>query len=192
MGRKATGPQGVWMAGLPGEPHQKGVTMKRTSLLAALCMIGLLMLPLTGMAKMVPLSDDQLSEVIGQAGFAEDTTAAFNSHVDNMPVMGGILNYGDVTIQGSVTSRNTTAPNTNMVNQLTSPGIPGLGMMGLGLMGLGSMGLGTHLIDMTINIDRFSIGAIRIGNDTTGPSLGDLVILGFHADIKGTVSVTAH
>ena len=79
-----------------------------------------------------------------------------------------------------------------MVNQLTSPGIPGLGMMGLGMMGLGSMGLGTHLIDMTINIDRFSIGAIRVGNDTTGPSLGDLVIVGFQADIKGTVSVTAH
>ena len=192
MGRKATGPQGVWTAGLPGEPHQKGVTMKRTSLLAALCMIGLLMLPLTGMAEMVPLSDDQLSEVIGQAGFAEDTTTTFNSTIANMPAMGGILNYSDVTIQGSVTSRNSTTTDTNLVNQLTSPGIPGLGMMGLGMMGLGSMGLGTHLIDMTININRFSIGAIRVGNDTTGPSLGDLVIVGFHADIIGTVSVTAH
>jgi hypothetical protein len=166
--------------------------MKRTSLLAALCMIGLLMLPLTGMAEMVPLSDDQLSEVIGQAGFAEDTTTTFNSTIANMPAMGGILNYSDVTIQGSVTSYNSTAPNTSMVNQLTSPGIPGLGMMGLGLMGLGSMGLGTHLIDMTINIDKFTIGAIRVGNDTTGPSLGDFAMYGFKANIIGTVSVTAH
>jgi len=166
--------------------------MKRTSLLAALCMIGVLMLPLTGMAKMVPLSDDQLSEVIGQAGFAEDTTTTFNSNIANMPAMGGILNYSDVTIQGSVTVRNSNDANTNLVNQLTSPGIPGLGMMGLGFMGLGSMGLGTHLIDMTINIDKLIIGAIRVGNDTTGPSLGDLYISGLHADIKGIVSVTAH
>jgi len=166
--------------------------MKRTSLLAALCMIGLLMLPLTGMAKMVPLSDEQLSEVIGQAGFAEDTTATFNSNIANMPVMGGILNYSDVTIQGSVTTRNSADANTNLVNQLTGPGIPGLGMMGLGMMGLGSMGLGTHLIDMTVNIDKLTIGAIRVGNDTTGPSLGDFAMYGFKADIKGTISISTH
>ncbi|HVN70589.1 MAG TPA: hypothetical protein VMU10_01085 [Desulfomonilia bacterium] len=166
--------------------------MKRTCLLAALCMIGLLMLPQTGSAKMVLMSDDQLSEVIGQAGFAEDTTASFNTHMDNMPVMGGIFNYSDVTMQGSVVTRNSTPPNTNMVNQFTNAGIPGFGMMGLGLMGLGSMGLGTHVVDMTINIDKLTIGAIRVGNDTTGPSLGDFALYGLHADIKGTVSVTVH
>ena len=158
--------------------------MKRTSLFAAVCMIGLLMLPQTGLAKMVPLSEDQLSEVIGQAGIAEEVTT-FDSHVDNMSAMNGILNFGDVTMKGSIDNRSTS--NMNLANQLTTVGVPGLG-----LMGLGTLGLGTHLIDMTINIYRLSIGAIRVGNDTTGPSLGSLDIIGMHADIKGTVSITAH
>jgi hypothetical protein len=166
--------------------------MNRTNLLAALCMIAMLILPQTGLAKMVALSDADLSQVIGQAGFAEDTTATFNSYIPNMTGMVGILNYSDVTIQGSVTSRNSTAPNTNLANQMATAAVPGFGMMGLGLMGLGSFGLGTQQIDMTINIDKFTIGAIRVGNDTTGPSLGDFAMLGFKADIKGTVSVTAH
>jgi hypothetical protein len=185
MGRKATDPQGVWTAGLPGEPHQKGVSMKRTSILAAVCMIGLLMLPQTGLAQMVPLSEDQLSEVIGQAGIAEEVTM-FDSHVDNMSTMNGILNLSDVTLKGSIDNRGTTL-STNLTNQLTTTSIPGFG-----LMGLGTMGLGTHLINMTINIDRLSIGAIRVGNDTTGPSLGSLDIYGLRADITGTVSITAH
>jgi len=166
--------------------------MKRTCLLATLCLIGMLMLPQTGSAKMVLMSDDQLSEVIGQAGFAEDITTTFNTHIDNMSVMGGIFNYSDVTMQGSVVTRNSTSPNTNMVNQLTNAGIPGFGMMGLGLMGLGSMGLGTQVVDMTININQLTIGAIRIGNDTTGPSLGSFALYGLHADISGTVTVTVH
>ena len=168
--------------------------MNRTNLLAALCMIAMLILPQAGLAKMVALSDSDLSEVIGQAGFAEDTTTTFNSHIDNMTTPYGLLNLSDVTMQGSIVNRapTTTTTNTAMTN-LAVPGVvPGFAMPGLGLMGLGSMGLGTHLIDMTINIDKYTIGAIRVGNDTTGPSLGDFAMYGFKADIKGTVSITAH
>ena len=168
--------------------------MNRTNLLAALCMIAMLILPQTGLAKMVALSDGDLSEVIGQAGFAEDTTTTFNSQIDNVPTAYGILNLSDVNIQGSIVNRapTSTITNTAMVNLAVPGAVPGFGMMGLGLMGLGSMGLGTHLIDMTINIDKYTIGAIRIGNDTTGPSLGSFAMYGFKADIKGTVSITAH
>ena len=162
--------------------------MNRTSLLAALCMIAMLVLPQTGLAKMVALSDADLSDVIGQAGFAEDTTATFNSHIDNTTTMNGIMNLSDVNIQGSIINRAPTTMNTNMANAA----VPGFGMMGLGMMGLGSMGLGTHQIDMTINIDRFTIGAIRVGNDTAGPSFGSFAMSGFRADIKGTVSITVH
>jgi hypothetical protein len=154
----------------------------------------MLILPQTGLAQMVALSDGELSEVIGQAGFAEDTTTIFNSHIDNMPTQYGILNLSDVTLQGSIVNRvpTTTAANTAMTN-LAVPGIvPGFAMPGLGMMGLGFMGLGTHFIDMTINIDKYTIGAIRVGNDMTGPSLGDFAMYGFRADIKGTVSITAH
>jgi hypothetical protein len=182
----------LWIAGLPGEPHQKGVSMKKPILLAAICMFGLLMLPQTGSAKFVSLSDAELSEVIGQAGFAEDTTSIFNTHSDTMSTMNGVLNFSDVTIQGSITSRDSTTNNTNKVNQLADLGLPGFGMIGLGLMGLRSMGFGTYLVDVTIDIDRLSIGAIRIGSDITGPSLGSFDILGMHADIKGAISVTAH
>ena len=157
--------------------------MKKTSLFAALCMVGLLMLPYSASAQMVPLSDDQLSEVIGQAGIA------FDQHWDTMTGMGGLLNYSDVTMIGSVDIRNQSTVDTNFINQMA---MPGFGMMGLGIMGLGSMGLGTHVIDMTIDIDLFTIGAIRIGNDTTGPELGSFYLSGLHADIKGTVSITAH
>jgi len=168
--------------------------MNRTNLLAALCMIAMLILPQTGLAKMVALSDGDLSEVIGQAGFAEDTTTTFNSQIDNVPTAYGILNLSDVNIQGSIVNRAPTSTITNaaMTNLAVPGAVPGFGMMGLGLMGLGSMGLGTHLIDMTINIDKYTIGAIRIGNDTTGPSLGSFAMYGFKADIKGTVSITAH
>ena len=168
--------------------------MNRTSLLAALCMIAMLILPQTGLAKMVALSDAELSDVIGQAGFAEDTTATFNSHIDNTTTQYGLFNLSDVTMQGSIVNRvpTTTTTNTAMVN-LAVPGVvPGFAMPGLGLMGLGSMGLGTHQIDMIINIDKYTIGAIRVGNDTTGPSLGDFAMYGFKADIKGTVSITVH
>lgn len=154
--------------------------MKKTSLFAALCMVVLLMLPYTASAEMVPLSDDQLSEVIGQAGIA------FDQHWDTMSGMGGLLNYSDVTMIGSIEIRNQSSVDPNFINQMA---MPGFGMFGLGLMGLGSMGIGTHVIDMTINIDQFSIGAIRVGNDTTGPELGSFYLSGLHADIKGTVSV---
>ncbi len=164
--------------------------MKKTSLFAALYMIGLLLLPQAGSAKMVALSDNTLSEVVGQAGIANDAIhAAFDSHFDNVSTMNGILNLSDVTIRGSVDIRDVNAMNITMVNQLTNPGLSSLPCFGM--MGLGSMGLGTHVIDMATNIDQFSIGAIRIGRDTTSPSLGSIDILDMHVDIKGTVSITA-
>ncbi|HNQ85253.1 MAG TPA: hypothetical protein PLP82_01455 [Deltaproteobacteria bacterium] len=157
--------------------------MKNKSFCAALCMVGLLMLPYPASAQLVPLSDDQLGEVIGQAGIAID------QHFDSMSVVGGLLNYSDITIIGSVDSRGTYNVDSNFLKEMA---MPGFGMTGLGLMGLGSLGLGTHVIDMTIDIDQFTIGAIRIGNDTTGPSLGSLSIYGLHADVKGTVSIWTH
>lgn len=171
---------------MPGDLHQKGVPMKTTSLCAAL-VIGLFLLPQAGLAKMVSLSDDRLSEVIGQAGIANEAIhASFDSHFDNIPAFNGILNFGDVTIRGSIDIRNPDSMNISLVNTLTNPALPGLG-----LMGLGGMGLGTHEIDMTTHIDQFSIGAIRVGQDLTGPALGSLDILDMHVEVKGTVSITS-
>jgi hypothetical protein len=154
--------------------------MKKASLLAALCTALLLALPFAASAQLVPLTEEQLGEVVGQAGIAID------QHYDNVSGMGGVLNYSDVNIVGSIDVRNQSWVPANFVNQLN---LPRFSMFGFGLMGLWSMGIGTHAVDMTIDIDRLTIGAIRVGQDTTGPELGSLAIYGMHADVKGTVSI---
>ena len=157
--------------------------MKRTSLFAVLCVLGLLMLPQAGMAKLVALSEDQLSEVTGQAGIGIDVTHLdIDTHLDTVATLGGILTLSDVTIMGAIDYR--VPLTTNIVSGVTAP----VGAMA----GLGMMGLVNHAVDMSIYIDRYTIGAIRIGPDPLGPSLGSIGIYGLHADIRGTVSITAH
>lgn len=162
--------------------------MKRTSLFAVLCVLGLLMLPQAGMAKLVALSEDQLSEVTGQAGIGIDVTHLdIDTHLDTLTTLGGILTLSDVTIMGAIDYK--VPLTTNIVSGVTTP----VGAMaGIGMMGLGMVGLVNHAVDMAIDIDRYTIGAIRIGPDPLGPSLGSIGIYGLHADIRGTVSITAH
>jgi hypothetical protein len=173
--------------------------MHKRNIRAALCMFVLLTLPYTGMAAMTPLSDIQLNDVTGQAGISpegiadEVTRMTFNNHFDNIPVMNGLLNLGDVTIQGAIETRSNSTMNGTTVSQLTNSsltGLPGLGIMGFGMSGLGAMSVGTHHIDTTMDIDRLSIGAIRVGQDLTGPSLGSLDVIGMHMTIRGTVSIS--
>ncbi len=165
---------------------------KKNLLLIALCIIGLLIIPRTGSARMVAMSDDRLNEVTGQAGIVNDVVRiAFDTQYDNVPVLGQLINLSDVSMYGSVINRIPTSVD-SLTDQWVSPSLPGLGMAGLGLMGLSSLSLGTNLIDQTINIDRLSIGAIRIGNDMTGPSLGSIDVIGMQTDIKGIVTVTMH
>lgn len=162
--------------------------MERTSLFAVLCMLGLLLLPQAGMAKLVPLSEDQLCAVTGQAGIGIDVTRLdIDSHQDTVTTLGGILTLSDVTIMGAIDYRMPLT--TNIVGGVTAPAGA---MAGLGMMGLGMAGLVNHAVDMAIDIDRYTIGAIRIGPDPVGPSLGSIGIYGLHADIRGTVSITAH
>jgi len=157
--------------------------MKGTILLAALCMIGLLMLPRIGMAEMVALSEDQLNEITGQAGIAVDPPhSIINMHMDNLTTVYGILTLSGVTMIGAIDSRN--SMNTDILKQMTTPVF--------GMMGFGTMAICSHLIDMTIDINQFTIDAIRPGSDPTGPSLGSFGIWGLHADIKGSMSITTH
>lgn len=135
------------------------------------------------MAKLVALSEDQLCEVTGQAGIGIDVTHLdIDTHLDTVATLGGILTLSDVTIMGAIDYR--VPLTTNIVSGVTAP----VGAMA----GLGMMGLVNHAVDMSIDIDRYTIGAIRIGPDPLGPSLGSIGIYGLHADIRGTVSITAH
>ncbi|MGC9323530.1 MAG: DUF6160 family protein [Desulfomonilia bacterium] len=167
--------------------------MKQKVLFSVICVIVLIFLPFAGRAQMVALSDEQLCEVTGQAGIAFDATqAVFDTYIDNMTALGGILNYSDVMIKGAVEVRNPLPTPTDIVMPMNPLNSLGTSMMGLGMFGLGMVGLISHTVDMSIDIDQFSIGAIRIGPDVTGPSLGSFGMYGFHADIKGTVSITAY
>lgn len=166
--------------------------MKSKSLIAALSIFGLLLLPQAGLAAMTDLSDDQLCEITGQAGIVSDVTRyTIDNHVDSLPVMYGLITLTDVTVKGTMDVKN---PETNnLVTQVATSGAgTGLGMPGIGMMGLSSMSIGVHQIDTTLDLERMSIGAIHIGTDITGPSLGSLDILNMHATVRGTVAIAAH
>jgi len=166
--------------------------MKSTSLFAAFFMLGLLLLPQAGRASMTVLSDEQLCDVTGQAGIISDVTrSVIDTHLDNVPVMNGLLTMTDFTVKGTMDVKNSETG--NLVTQVATSGAgTGFGMPGLGMMGMGMMTIGVHKIDTSVDLERMSIGAIHIGSDITGPSLGSLDILNMHVSIRGTVAISAH
>jgi hypothetical protein len=166
--------------------------MKSKSLLAAFCMIGLLLLPQAGRASMTDLSDEQLCEITGQAGIISDVTRyAIDTHLDSMSVMNGLLTLTDITVKGTMDVKNS-EPGHLVTQVMTSGAGTGFGMPGLGMMGMGIMTIGVHKIDTSLDLERMSIGAIHIGSDITGPSLGSIDILNMHASVRGTVAISVH
>jgi len=149
------------------------------------------------MASMTPLTDVELCDVTGQAGIDAQAVAGkvtrmtFDNHFDNISIMNGLFNLGDVTIQGAIETRNDSSVSVSQVANSSLTGLAGIGgIMSYGMTDPGGMSMGTHYIDCTMDIDRLSIGAIRIGQDLTGPSLGSLDILGMHTEIVGTISLS--
>lgn len=176
--------------------------MSRKNLFTALCIISLCFIPLSGMAKMSALSDDQLSEVVGQAGFSIDagTIIHFDSSSDNLfwrdngglglLTQSGILSLNDVTLRGSI----------NIYEPITINTEPGFMPFGVGVpfgAGLPQVGVGIpstdiHIGGMSIDIDQFTIGAITIGPEPgVGPSLGSFGIYDMHVDIAGSIQISA-
>ena len=161
--------------------------MTKKSLFAAFCIIGLLMLPQICMAKMSALTDDQLGEVVGQAGIAIDVNnLGIDMNIDTLywgdedglggATQGGYLSLCDMTLRGNIDFL--TPMTIDIVTQQTD-------------FGTQVSSLDIHLSDMTIDIDEFTIDAIRLGSEPgTGPSLGSFGIYGLHADITGDVSIS--
>ncbi len=187
LGRKATDPL---LGGQPGYLEnliRKEYQMKRKSLFAALCIIGLLMIPHSGLAKMNALNDDQLGEVVGQAGIAFDVNnLGIDMTMDTLywgdsdglggNTKGGYISLCDVTLLASIDFHE---PMTmDIVTQQTP-------------LGTEISSLNIHLSDMTVDIPEFTIGAIRIGSAPgEGPSLGSFGIYDMHANITGNVSIS--
>ena len=161
--------------------------MKAKSLFTALCIIGLLMLPHISMAKMSVLADDQLSEVVGQAGIAVDVNnLGLDMNIGTLywgdedglggDTRGGYLSLTDITLRGNI---DFLEPMTiDIVTQQTE-------------IGTQVTSMNMHLSDMSIDIDEFSIDAIRLGSEPgTGPSLGSFGIYDMHVDITGDVQIS--
>jgi len=162
--------------------------MKRKSLFAAFCIIALLTLPLTGMAKMTAMSESELNDVTGQAGIAVNidhlnldmtVDTLYYGDTDGIPEIGagpGYISLCDMTLKGNVDfidpmTINVSTQQTDFGTQLTS--------------------LDINVSDMTIDIDEFTIDAIRLGPEPgVGPSLGSFGIYGLHADVTGNVNIS--
>jgi hypothetical protein len=170
----------------------EGVQMNRRNLLFVnLFIFVMLILPQTGLADKVALYDADLSEIIGQEGLVGESTIPINTHVDNMTVMNGLVNLNDVNIQGSITTK-ASSMNPSIVNEMTNLDLPGDGKMDFVKKVIQFMGLGSQQIDQTINIDLLTIGAIRLGNDISSPSFGDLYMNRHVININGSSSVMPH
>jgi hypothetical protein len=92
-------------------------------------------------------------------------------------------------VKGTIDVKN--SETSSLVTQVATPGA-GLGLPGLGMMGMGTMSIGVHKIDTSMDLERMSIGAIHIGSDISGPSLGSIDILNMHASIRGTVAISTY
>lgn len=186
-GRKATGPR---ISGQPGRLVKligKESLMKKKSLFTALCIIGLLILPHVSMAKMSVLADDQLSQVVGQAGIALDVmNLGVNMVMGSLTygdedglgglTQGGFLSFCDVTMVGKIDFLQPMM--IDFVTQQTQ-------------LGTEVTSMNMHLSDMSIDIDEFTIDAIRLGSEPgTGPSLGSFGIYDMHVDITGDIQIS--
>jgi hypothetical protein len=175
--------------------------MSRKSLFTALCIISLFIFPHAALAKMSVLTDDQLCEVVGQAGFSIDAGSIdFNAAAGNLfwgdadgfglLPQGGIISLSDVTLLGSINFYEpmTVSPGTSL-----SPfGIDIPGGVGLPRVGVGIPSCDITIGGMSIDIDQFTIGAITIGQEPgVGPSLGSFGIYDMHVNISGTIQISA-
>lgn len=161
--------------------------MSRRILFTALCIVSFCILPLAGMAGMTALSDDQLSKVVGQAGFTVNPgTISINSGEGsasygdfgslNFLAKRGIVSLSDVTLLGSITFHDPVTIDTDLPQG-----------------GIGTPGFDIRMGDMTIDIDQYSIGAITPGPvPGAGPSLGSLEIHNMHVSITGSIRISTH
>ncbi|HHO75816.1 MAG TPA: hypothetical protein ENN05_05250 [Deltaproteobacteria bacterium] len=161
--------------------------MKKKSLFAALCIIGLLMLPHASLAKMNALNDEQLGDVVGQAGIAFDVSKLGIDMTMDTLYWGDSDGLGGDTTAGFISLTDVRLiANIDFVEPMTMDIVTRQTPLGTELSSLD-----IHLSDMTIDIPRFTIDAIRIGSAPgEGPSLGSFGIYNMHANISGNVSIS--
>jgi hypothetical protein len=166
--------------------------MKRRNIVMTLLLaIGLMIIPQMGTAGMTPLSEEQLSNVVGQAGISiQIDKLNWNITLDT-------LSYGDADGLGPGT--NTTAGYLSLCGivfkgaaQFTDPLTVDVVTTGNGTGQVGLTSLNVTMTGMTLQVDRFSIDAIRLGSQPgTGDSLGSIYMSNMVASITGKVQISA-
>ena len=149
--------------------------------------IGLMIIPQLGTAEMASLSEEQLNGVIGQAGMS------FLFFMLNWGMTIETLAYGDEDGLGPGT--NTTAGYFSLCGiefvgaaQFTDPLKLDISTTGDGTR---VKSLNMTMTGMTLQVDRFSIDAIRLGSKPgTGESLGSIYMSNMVASITGNVRIS--
>jgi len=149
--------------------------------------IGLMIIPQLGTAEMASLSEDQLNGVVGQAGMS------FQIDRLNWNMTIETLAYGDEDGMGPGT--NTTAGYFSLCGiefvgaaQFTDPLKLDISTTG---NGTGVKSVNMTMTGMTLQVDRFSIDAIRLGSKPgTGESLGSIYMSNMVASITGNVRIS--
>jgi hypothetical protein len=166
--------------------------MKRRNIVMTLLLaIGLIIIPQMGTAGMTPLSEEQMNNVVGQAGIS------FQIDKLNWNITIDTLSYGDSDGLGPGT--NTTAGYLSLCGivfkgaaQFTDPLTVDVVTTGNGTGQVGLTSLNVTMTGMTLQVDRFSIDAIRLGSQPgTGDSLGSIYMSNMVASITGKVQISA-
>ena len=159
----------------------------RKIVMTLLLAIGLMIIPQLGTAEMASLSEDQLNGVVGQAGMSfQIDRLNWNMSIET-------LAYGDEDGMGPGT--NTTAGYFSLCGiefvgaaQFTDPLKLDISTTG---NGTGVKSVNMTMTGMTLQVDRFSIDAIRLGSKPgTGESLGSIYMSNMVASITGNVRIS--
>ena len=143
------------------------------SLIASLCLLGVLVLPESGFAFMTTLSEAGMRSATAQAGIAFSAVegVALKMEIDTIAygdagskdVRGAYLSFNDTLLQGTITT------NESVRVDVTTELSP--------FTGLVETGVNIAIRDLEIDIDRFEIGSITVGaNPGEGASFGSILV----------------
>jgi len=161
------------------------------SLIAPLCLLGVLVLPESGFAFMTTLSETGMRSATAQAGILLsatesvalrmeiDTIAYGDAGLDLEKDSGAYLSVNDIFLEGSITI------NEPVRVGVTTEQSPYTGRI--------ETGVNISFRDIEIDIDRFEIGSITVGaNPGEGASFGRVVVEDFYAKISGDIRITTN
>jgi len=159
------------------------------SLIAPLCLLGVLVLPESGFAFMTTLSEAGMRSATAQAGitFSEAQKRTLRMQIDNIAYgnavsenkSGANLSLNDLFLQGGITT------NGSVSVDVTTERSPYSGRL--------ETGLNITFRDVEIDINRSEIGSIMVGAiPGLGAGFGSVRVEGGHSTISGGIRITTY